>query len=153
MPPRGREGPLSGVKVVEVRIERTARCLTALLSAEFTLSFIQFAGLAPGPFAGLILSDFGSSVTRIDRFSPNISSADARDEDLLCRGKLSIAVDLKSKKGLEVVMRLVKNADVVIDPFRPGVLERMGLGPEVWLGDGRGGKGKNERLVFARLAG
>lgn len=116
---------------------------------------MQFAGLAPGPFAGLILSDFGATVTRIDRFhpSPSSSSADTKEADLLCRGKRSIAVNLKNEKGLEVVKRIMRGADVVIDPFRPGVLERMGLGPEVWLGDGKGGKGENEGLVFARLAG
>lgn len=113
---------------------------------------MKFAGLAPGPFAGLILADFGASVIRIDRFSPS-SSGGSQDTDLLCRGKRSIAVNLKSEKGVEVAKKLMRSADVVIDPFRPGVLERMGLGPEVWLGTANGGKGENEKLVFARIAG
>lgn len=60
---------------------------------------------------------------------------------------------MKNEKGLEVVKRIVRGADVIIDPFRPGVLERMGLGPDIWLGNGKGVKGENEGLIFARLAG
>ncbi|KAI0035416.1 CoA-transferase family III domain-containing protein [Vararia minispora EC-137] len=108
---------------------------------------VEFAGLAPVPFAGLILSDFGASVVRIDR-----QAHQAVTNDVLCRGKRSIAINLKSEEGLDVVRKLILSADVLLDPFRPGVLEKMGLGPEVWLGEGDV-EGKNERLVFARIAG
>lgn len=106
----------------------------------------QFAGLAPGPFAGLILADWGADVIRIDRLGS--SSADT-----LARNKQSIALDVKSPAGLAIARRLVASADVLIDPFRPGVMERMGLGPELFLGGQDGGDGLNRKLVFARLAG
>jgi alpha-methylacyl-CoA racemase len=99
------------------------------------------------PFAGLVLADFGASVVRVDR-----PAHQAVTPDVLCRGKRSLAVDLKKPEGLEVMRRLLREADVLLDPFRPGVLEKMGLGPEVWLGkDGK--KGENERLIIARIAG
>ena len=102
----------------------------------------QFAGLAPGPFAGLILADWGADVVRVDR--PAKSSS-----DVLCRNKRSIVVDVKVPSGRDVLRRLVAQADVLIDPFRPGVMERLGLGPDVFLGQ----NGMNQRLVYARLAG
>jgi len=109
------------------------------------LNVIEFAGLAPGPFAGLILADNGASVTRIDR--PNAIS-----NDCLCRGKRSIVIDSKLPNGQKLLKEMICAADVVIDPYRPGVMERLGLGPEVFLGDGRR-KGLNEKLIYARLVG
>ncbi|KAF6757252.1 alpha-methylacyl-CoA racemase [Ephemerocybe angulata] len=109
------------------------------------LKVIEFAGLAPGPFAGLVLADNGAKVVRVDR--PNSSSS-----DVLNRGKRSIAVDSKVPAGRELLKKMIASADVVIDPFRPGVMERMGLGPEVFLGDGHKA-GLNERLVYARIVG
>ncbi|GJE88435.1 CoA transferase [Phanerochaete sordida] len=103
---------------------------------------IEFAGLAPGPFAGLILADWGADVVRLDRVG-------APSPDTLARHKRSVALDTKSAAGVALARRLIARADVLIDPFRPGVMERMGLGPDVFLGDG----GLNRRLVFARLAG
>jgi len=103
---------------------------------------IEFAGLAPGPFAGLILADWGADVVRVDR--PGVRSV-----DLLCRHKRSIVLDVKSPDGIDVLRRLIARADVLIDPFRPGVMERIGLGPEMFLSEG----GLNRRLVYARLAG
>ncbi|KAI0058193.1 CoA-transferase family III [Artomyces pyxidatus] len=118
-------GPLTGVKVVE------------------------FAGLAPVPFAGLILADFGASVIRIDRTATsNLSIA----RDFLCRNKRSISVDIKSDEGFQIVKDLIRDADVLLDPYRPGVLEKIGLGPDVWLG-GDGKAGENDKLVFARIGG
>ena len=111
------------------------------------IKVIEFAGLAPVPFAGLILADFGASVVRVDRISHNNVA-----QDVLSRGKRSIALDWKSEDGLEVVKQLIRGADVVLDPFRPGVLEKMGLGPDVWLGK-ENTQGQNKRLVFARIAG
>lgn len=103
---------------------------------------LQFAGLAPGPFAGLLLADNGASVIRVDR--PSASTL-----DVLCRGKRSLAINAKIPSGREVLKRLVASADVVIDPFRPGVMERLGLGPDVFLGN----SGINQTLVYARLVG
>ncbi|EKM51559.1 uncharacterized protein PHACADRAFT_150032 [Phanerochaete carnosa HHB-10118-sp] len=107
---------------------------------------IEFAGLAPGPFAGLILADWGADVIRLDRLGSSST-------DTLTRNKRSIALDVKSPAGLAIARRLVASADVLIDPFRPGVMERMGLGPELFLGGQDDGDGLNRRLVFARLAG
>ncbi|KAI0360141.1 CoA-transferase family III [Trametes cingulata] len=107
---------------------------------------VEFAGLAPGPMAGMILADFGADVIRVDR----PSGAAAPAPDVLARGKRSIAVDPKTRSGHDVVSRLVEGADVLIDPFRPGVMERLGLGPEVFLDEKTG---KNKRLVYARLVG
>ncbi|KAF8962787.1 CoA-transferase family III domain-containing protein [Flammula alnicola] len=112
------------------------------------LKVIEFAGLAPGPFAGLILADNGASVTRIDRPS-------ATSSDVLCRGKRSIVIDSKLPSGRKLLEEMISSADVLIDPFRPGVLERLGLGPELFLGDGSDGrrKGLNEKLIYARIVG
>ncbi|KAF9532529.1 CoA-transferase family III [Crepidotus variabilis] len=118
------------------------------------LKVIEFAGLAPGPFAGLILALNGASVIRIDR--PN-SRASSIAPDVLCRGKRSIIIDSKLPEGKKLLQQLISSADVLIDPFRPGVLERLGLGPEVFLGpggaDGQVEAGLNKKLVYARLAG
>ncbi|ESK89024.1 alpha-methylacyl- racemase [Moniliophthora roreri MCA 2997] len=109
------------------------------------IKVIEFAGLAPGPFAGLILADNGASVIRVDR--PGATSVDT-----LCRGKRSIVINPKVPSGNETLLKLISSADVLIDPYRPGVLERLGLGPEVFLGaDGK--KGLNTRLIYARMAG
>ncbi|KAF4613521.1 hypothetical protein D9613_007774 [Agrocybe pediades] len=109
------------------------------------IKVIEFAGLAPGPFAGMLLADNGASVTRIDR--PYSTSS-----DVLCRGKRSIAIDSKLESGRKLLEELISSADVLIDPFRPGVLERLGLGPELFLGDGTK-KGLNEKLIYARIVG
>ncbi|KAJ5894577.1 hypothetical protein N7495_006268 [Penicillium taxi] len=101
---------------------------------------IELAGLAPGPFAGLLLADYGASVVRIDR--PNVASNDS-----LARRKTSIIIDLRDAKSRDVLLRLLTAADVLIDPFRPGVLERFGLSPtEVMLK-------RNPRLIVARMTG
>jgi crotonobetainyl-CoA:carnitine CoA-transferase CaiB-like acyl-CoA transferase len=86
---------------------------------------LELAGLAPAPFAGMVLSDFGADVIRIDR--PGGSGP----PDLLCRGKRSCAIDIKKAEGAQLFLKLIQNADVVLDPYRPGVLERLGLGPVV----------------------
>jgi alpha-methylacyl-CoA racemase len=104
---------------------------------------MQFAGLAPGPFAGLILADNGASVTRIDK-------PDSNSIDILCRGKKSLAINPKTPSGLEVLKKFISQADVLIDPYRPGVLERLGLGPSVFLDKEHG---LNPKLIYARLSG
>ncbi|OAA56966.1 alpha-methylacyl-CoA racemase [Niveomyces insectorum RCEF 264] len=118
------------------------------------LKVLEFAGLAPGPFAGVFFADAGAEVLRIDRPVPGRShtpaaaaaAAGGATDDLLARHKASIAVDLKSPAGVALVRALARDADVLIDPYRPGVLERRGLGPDVLCA-------ANPRLVYARLSG
>ncbi|KAI9285393.1 AMACR protein-like protein [Umbelopsis sp. AD052] len=103
------------------------------------IKVIELSGLAPAPFAGMILADYGATVIRVDRpvnFNP----------DVLARHKRSIALDLKQPKAIETLRRILKSADVLLDPYRPGVLEALGLGPDVLLKD-------NPRLIIARLSG
>ena len=103
------------------------------------IKVIEMAGLAPAPYCGMILADFGADVVRVDRLG-------AGSIDTLARGKRSIAVNLKDPKGVQTVLRLADQADVLLEPFRPGVMERLGLGPDVACG-------RNPRLVYARLTG
>lgn len=103
---------------------------------------LELAGLAPGPFTGLLLADNGANVLRVDRVQPGHSPS----PDVLIRGKSSICVDLKDSSGKDFLLRLIPHTDVFIDPFRPGVLERLGLGPDVLLEI-------NPRLILARLTG
>ncbi|TFK82669.1 CoA-transferase family III [Polyporus arcularius HHB13444] len=113
---------------------------------------VEFAGLAPGPMAGMILADFGADVVRVDRPSGVATAVPA--PDVLARGKRSIAIDPKTPSGYAIVRKLVEQADVLIDPFRPGVMERLKLSPEVFLGIEKAGvQGSNKRLVYARLVG
>lgn len=116
-------GPLSGVKILEI------------------------AGIGPGPFAGMMLSDMGADVIRIDRADRvRPRSGDAPPKDILARGRRSVAVDLKRPEGVEAVLALVEQADALIEGFRPGVMERLGVGPEACLA-------RNPRLVFGRMTG
>ncbi|KAG0156171.1 Isopenicillin N-CoA epimerase, putative [Penicillium digitatum] len=104
------------------------------------IKVIELAGLAPGPFAGLLLADYGASVLRIDR--PKSISGDQ-----LTRNKTSIILDLHDQASVNILFRLLPTADILIDPFRPGVLERLGLSPtDVLLKH-------NPRLIVARMTG
>lgn len=100
---------------------------------------IEMAGLAPAPYCGMILADFGADVVRVDRVG-------APDMDMLARGKRSIGVNLKNPDGVACLLRLIEQADVLLEPFRPGVMERLGIGPEVACQ-------RNPRLIYARLTG
>ena len=113
-------GPLEGVKILEI------------------------AGIGPGPFAAMMLSDMGAEVLRIDRVQ-NVGRRGA-EGDLLARNRRNVAVDLKSRGGVETVLKLVAGADALLEGFRPGVMERLGLGPEVCLE-------RNPRLVYGRMTG
>ncbi len=93
----------------------------------------------------MILADNGASVTRVDRPS-------ATSSDVLCRGKRSIVINSKLESGRKLLEEMISTADIVIDPFRPGVLERLGLGPDLFFGDGKR-KGLNEKLIYARIVG
>jgi alpha-methylacyl-CoA racemase len=105
---------------------------------------LEMAGLAPVPYCGMILADFGADVVRVDRLRPGFLPS--RPDDPLGRGKRSIRLDLKKPEGAAVVLRLLERADVLVDSFRPGVMEKLGLGPDVALA-------RNGRLVYARLTG
>jgi alpha-methylacyl-CoA racemase len=113
-----RQGPLSGLKVVE------------------------FAGIGPGPFCGMLLSDLGADVARIDR----IGARGGAKTDITSRGRRSVALDLKDPAAVETALQLMERADIVFEGFRPGVMERLGLGPEVALK-------RNPKLVYGRMTG
>jgi alpha-methylacyl-CoA racemase len=116
-------GPLTGVRVVEL------------------------AGLGPGPFGAMVLADLGADVIRIDRPPAGNGSAPGNPRgEVMGRGKRSIVLDLKTSADLAVARELIDRADVVIDPFRPGVAERIGLAPDDCLE-------RNPRLVYARMTG
>ncbi|HEY5679602.1 MAG TPA: CaiB/BaiF CoA-transferase family protein [Pseudomonadales bacterium] len=103
---------------------------------------VELAGIGPGPFCGMMLSDMGAEVIRVDR----ISGGANRPKDVLARNRRSIAVDLKSPAGAETVLRIVEKSDALFEGFRPGVTERLGLGPEdCWA--------RNEKLVYGRMTG
>jgi len=116
-------GPLAGVKVVEL------------------------AGIGPGPFCGMMLADMGATVIRVERASNVPAEMPAGSPpDVASRGKQSIGVDLKNPEGVETVLRLIEECDVLIEGFRPGVTERMGLGPQDCLA-------RNPALVYGRMTG
>ncbi|MGN9845566.1 CaiB/BaiF CoA transferase family protein [Nonomuraea sp. H19] len=114
-----RQGPLAGVRVLEL------------------------AGLAPGPFAGMMLADHGAEVLRVDRVK---AVSDRPRTDVMDRGKRTIGLDLKAAEGVAAFKELARHADVVIEVFRPGVAERLGIGPDDLLA-------VNERLVYGRMTG
>ncbi len=110
-------GPLSGVRVVEV------------------------GGIGPGPFAGMMLADHGAEVIRVER--PGVPPLDT---GAVLRTRRIVELDLKSKDGVDAVRDLARDADILIEGFRPGIMERLGLGPDLLLG-------ANPRLVYARMTG
>jgi alpha-methylacyl-CoA racemase len=105
------------------------------------LKVVELAGLAPVPFCGLILSDFGAEVVRVDK-----TVGESIVQEGLSRGKKSIAINLKSKTGTEILWNLIEKSDVLLDPFRPGVLERLGFSPTSI-------HEKNPKIIIARLTG
>jgi alpha-methylacyl-CoA racemase len=115
------QGPLAGLRVVEM------------------------AGQGPAPFCGMLLADMGADVLRLDR-ADAARGATARKPPVLSRGRRSVAVDLKAPAGVGVALRLLEQADVLLEGFRPGVMERLGLGPDACLS-------ANPRLVYSRMTG
>ncbi|MEU4668681.1 CaiB/BaiF CoA-transferase family protein [Amycolatopsis sp. NPDC023774] len=109
------------------------------------LKVVELAGLAPAPFACMILADLGADVVRVDRATPGADVLGIPN-DPLARGRRSIGVNTKTPEGVEVVLKLAERADVLIEGFRPGVAERMGLGPSVV-------HARNPRLVYGRMTG
>jgi alpha-methylacyl-CoA racemase len=106
------------------------------------IKILELAGIGPGPFCAMLLSDLGAEVIRVDR----IEAAGQKNAGALLRGRRSIAVDLKNPQGVATVLKLVEKADGLLEGFRPGVTERMGLGPDVCLK-------RNPRLVYGRMTG
>src|SRR5436190_19289868 len=116
-------GPLSGIKVIE------------------------FEAIGPGPFAGMLLADMGADVILVDRPAPgDLGLKRERWNDVMMRGKRSVTLDLKSSSGAEAALELITRADALIEGFRPGVMERLGLGPDVALA-------RNPRLIYGRMTG
>jgi alpha-methylacyl-CoA racemase len=105
------------------------------------IRIIEFAGIGPGPFCGMMLADHGAEVIRIDR--PG-GFMDPRDP--LSRNRTSIALDMKNPDAVQIARELCKSADGIIEGYRPGVMERLGLGPDVLLAD-------NPKLVYGRMTG
>ena len=111
-------GPLNGIKIIEI------------------------AGIGPGPFCAMMLADMGADIIRVDRKgNPGLGKL-----DLLNRSRRSIAVDLKNPEGVDLILKLVEKADGLMEGFRPGVMEKLGLGPDVCLK-------RNSRLVYGRITG
>ncbi|MEM8770847.1 MAG: CaiB/BaiF CoA-transferase family protein [Pseudomonadota bacterium] len=105
------------------------------------IRILEFTGIGPGPFCGMMLADHGAEVIRIDRMGPR-----AAPETPLDRNRRSICINMKNEKGVALARRLAKTADGVIEGFRPGVMERLGLGPDELLKD-------NPELVYGRMTG
>ncbi|HEY7543459.1 MAG TPA: CoA transferase, partial [Blastocatellia bacterium] len=112
-------GPLKGIRIVEI------------------------AGIGPGPFCAMALADMGADVIRIDRIGAAGASA---KWNVLNRGRRSVAVDLKNPAGTELVLKLIERADALIEGFRPGVMERLELGPDTCFE-------RNPKLVYGRMTG
>jgi len=110
------------------------------------IRIIELAGIGPGPFCGMLLADLGADVVLVDRKGGSLPFGSNPKFDITRRGKRSIAVDLKQPGAAEAVLRFIEGADGLIEGFRPGVMERLGLGPEVCLA-------RNPRLVYGRLTG
>jgi alpha-methylacyl-CoA racemase len=109
------------------------------------ITVIELAGIGPGPFCATLLSDMGARVIRVER--PGAVRPDGgRQLDVLTRGRESIAIDMKNPDGLEVLMSLIEGADALMEGFRPGVTERLGLGPDDCLA-------RNSALVYGRMTG
>lgn len=108
---------------------------------------IEFAGIGPAPMCAMLLSDMGAEVLRVDRTEEaNLGIPTDAKYGVLNRGRRSVAIDLKRKEGAEVALKLIEKADALIEGFRPGVMERLGLGPEVC-------QARNQRLVYGRMTG
>ncbi len=111
------------------------------------LTIVELAGIGPGPMAAMLLADMGATVLRVDRKVPSGLGVPRPERfDLILRGRRSVPVDLKQPEAVAFVLDLVAEADILIEGFRPGVTERLGLGPEACLA-------RNPRLVYGRMTG
>src|SRR5688572_10005341 len=105
---------------------------------------LDFSRLAPGPYGAMLLADMGADVIRVDRVP--LGADIPAFGDTLSRGKRSVGLNLKTPQGVEAATRILETCDVLLEGFRPGVMERLGLGPDDV-------HGRNERIVYARLTG
>ena len=111
------------------------------------LKILEFEAIGPGPFCGMMLADMGADVLLVDRASdPRLGFGRDRWFDVMMRGRRSVTLDLKSPDGVAAAQQLAAKADAIIEGFRPGVMERLGLGPEVLLT-------LNPKLVYGRMTG
>jgi len=111
------------------------------------LRVLELEAIGPAPFCGMLLADMGADVLLVDRPTESgLGLGGARRHDVMFRGRRSIALDLKSPEGAEAALHLASRADALVEGFRPGVLERLGLGPDVLLA-------RNPRLVIGRMTG
>src|SRR6201991_743079 len=111
------------------------------------LTIVELAGIGPGPMCSMMLGDMGADVIRIDRTKAHVMDRLADPKFAVHnRSRRSVSVDLQKKEGVEVVLRLIDKADGMTEPFRPGVAERLGLGPDVCMG-------RNSKLVYGRMTG
>jgi crotonobetainyl-CoA:carnitine CoA-transferase CaiB-like acyl-CoA transferase len=111
------------------------------------LKVIELAGIGPGPMAAMLLADMGATVLRVDRKEPaSLGVPRPLKYDLLLRNRRSLPLDLKQAAAIELVLDMVSSSDVLIEGFRPGVTERMGLGPDACLA-------RNPRLIYGRITG
>jgi alpha-methylacyl-CoA racemase len=115
-------GPLSGIRILEI------------------------AGIGPGPFAAMMLADMGAEVVRVERAQAVREGASGAHWDVMLRSRRNVALDLKNRDGADTLLTLVERADALIEGFRPGVMERLGVGPEQCLA-------RNPKLVFGRMTG
>ena len=111
------------------------------------VTIIEMAGIGPGPFCAMLLADMGAEMIRIDRIGgSDLGVPSTKSTDFVGRNRRSIALDLKRPEAIEIVLRLVERADALIEGFRPKVMERLGLGPDICLA-------RNPRLVYGRMTG
>ncbi len=106
------------------------------------IRIVEFAGIGPGPFAAMLLSDMGADVIRIDRKGGRVP----HKTEITYRGRKSVTLDLKKPEAVEAALKLIARADALVEGFRPGVMERLGLGPEPCLA-------RNPKLVYGRMTG
>src|ERR1043165_437280 len=111
------------------------------------LTIVELAGTGPGPMCSMMLGDMGADVIRVDRTKTHVMDRIADPKFAVHnRSRRSVSVDLQKKEGVEVVLRLIDKADGLTEPFRPGVAERLGVGPDVCLK-------RNPKLVYGRMTG
>lgn len=134
-------------------MKQSATCRRFQLSVEMSkgplagIRIIEIAGIGPGPFAAMMLADMGAEVIRVDRAqSVRGPAPEAANWDVMLRGRRNLAIDLKNDRGAVTLLRLIERSDALIEGFRPGVMERLGVGPDVCLA-------RNPRLVYGRMTG
>lgn len=129
--------------------ERLSEGKTGMSGPLAGMTFVEFAGLGPGPFCGMMLADMGANIIRVDRVPTNDGNEEEifkRNDPIIDRGRQSIALNLKSASGKEAALRLIAQSDALFEGFRPGVMERLGLGPDVCFR-------KKENLIYGRMTG